>query len=303
MNPQIQPEEDFFGSIEFPAGASRLSYEDQLALKRAMFELERTNLAVRLSTILGWRVSALGTILPANITEVANRAAENAVRAGLNFALRSLAGKPVRDRRRLHNRVATLAGAAGGALGLASLPIELPFSTLIMLRAIADIGRTEGEDLSDHRTVLACLEVFAIGSRTEFPDATYPVKSSTQSGEFEEGVRIETGYFALRAILAKSVSEAASYIAGRRALQESAPVMARLVTQIGSHFGVAVSQKFVAQSVPLIGAACGAAINFAFADHFQTIARGHFTILRLERRYGARTIRMEYERIRREWVM
>jgi hypothetical protein len=55
----------------------------------------------------------------------------------------------------------------------------------------------------------------------------------------------------------------------------------------------------MAQSVPFIGAAGGAAINYAFADHFQAVARGHFTVLRLERRYGARTIRAEYEQMRK----
>src|SRR6202023_2538782 len=158
--------------------------------------------------------------------------------------------------------IAVLAGAAGGAFGISSLPVELPFSTTIMLRSIADIARAEGQDLADPKTALACLEVFA-----------------------------------LRAILAKSVPEAASYLAGRAAASEAAPALVRLVAQIGTHFGVVVSQKLVAQSVPLIGAAGGAAINYAFADHFQTTARGHFTILRLERQYGVGVVRAEYERL------
>ena len=41
----------------------------------------------------------------------------------------------------------------------------------------------------------------------------------------------------------------------------------------------------------------GAAINYVFADHFQTMARGHFAILRLERQYGVGVIRAEYERL------
>ncbi|MBO0734792.1 MAG: EcsC family protein, partial [Methylocapsa sp.] len=115
---------------------------------------------------------------------------------------------------------------------------------------------------------------------------------------FKDGAILETGYFALRAILAKSVSEAASYIAGRGLTSEAAPAIVRFVAQIGAHFGVAVSQKLAAQSVPLIGAAGGAAINYAFADHFQSVARGHFTMLRLERRYGERIVRAECDRIR-----
>jgi hypothetical protein len=50
----------------------------------------------------------------------------------------------------------------------------------------------------------------------------------------------------------------------------------------------------------VIGAVGGAAVNLAFVEHFQTIARGHFTVRRLERAYGADVVRFEYERLRHE---
>jgi hypothetical protein len=298
MNSLVSTDRSDSGDLAFAAGTSRLSFDDRAALERAMRELERTSLAIRLSSILGRQAGTIASIVPANIAEIASRAAEAAIRSGLNFALRSLAGKPLRDRRRMHKSIAVLAGAAGGAFGISSLPVELPFSTTIMLRSIADIARAEGQDLADPKAALACLEVFALGGRDgsnrniRFPDTDVP------DSNFSDRAVLETGYFALRAILAKSVTEAASYLAGR-ASSEAAPALVRLVAQIGTHFGVVVSQKLVAQSVPLIGAAGGAAINYAFADHLQTIARGHFTVLRLERRYGARIIRAEYERMRR----
>lgn len=299
MNSLVSTDQTGSGDLAYAGEASRLSLDDREALERAMRELERTSLAIRLSAILGRQAGAIASLVPANIAEIASRAAEAAIRSGLNFALRSLSGKPLRDRRRMHKSIAVLAGAAGGAFGISSLPVELPFSTTIMLRSIADIARAEGQDLADPKTALACLEVFALGGRDgsnrgiRFPDIDVPDTNSS------DGTVLETGYFALRAILAKSVTEAASYLAGRAAANEAAPALVRLVAQIGARFGVVVSQKLVAQSVPLIGAAGGAAINYAFADHFQTIARGHFTVLRLERRYGARIIRAEYERIRR----
>ncbi len=299
MNSLAGVEQPGPGDLSFPNGASRLSIEDREALERAVRELERSSLAIRLSSILGRQASAIGSILPLNIAAAANRAAEIAVRSGLDFALRSLAGKPLRDRRRMHMSMALLAGAAGGAFGLPSLPVELPFSTMVMLRSIADIGRSEGQDLSDPRTALACLEVFAFGSSTSPGQPIRLQDADAGASNLKDSARIETGYFALRAILAKSVSEAASYLAARGVTGEMAPALVRLVTQIASHFGIAVSQKIVAQSVPLIGAAGGAAINYAFADHFHAVARGHFTVLRLERRYGVHIVREEYERIRR----
>lgn len=52
-----------------------------------------------------------------------------------------------------------------------------------------------------------------------------------------------------------------------------------------------------AYSHPVFGALGGAAVNYAFIEHFQDVARGHFTVRRLERIYGKRLVRMEYERL------
>src|ERR1700730_3598227 len=183
-----------------PSDTSELSLEDQAVLAQAMRELERTSLAIRLSAIIGRQVSAIGSIIPANISEIANKAAEAAIKSGLNFSLRNLAGKPLRDRRRMHKSLAVLAGAAGGAFGFSSLPVELPFSTTIMLRSIADIARGEGEDLSDPKTALACLEVFALGGRAD-ADKHIWFPEIDVADSFAGGAALETGYFAVLAIL------------------------------------------------------------------------------------------------------
>ncbi len=106
-----------------------------------------------------------------------------------------------------------------------------------------------------------------------------------------------SGYFAIRGLLARSISEAARYIASRGVVDEAAPALVKLMTQIGARFGFVVSQKFLAQATPALGAVGGAAINLAFIDHFQSLAKGHFTVRRLERKYGADHVRSEYERI------
>jgi hypothetical protein len=104
------------------------------------------------------------------------------------------------------------------------------------------------------------------------------------------------GYFVVRGILARSVTEAARYIAERGAIEEGAPVLVRLIAQVSARFG-AVTQKAAAQAIPVLGALGGAAVNYAFVDHFQTVARGHFTVRRLERSYGEDIVRATYERL------
>ena len=61
-----------------------------------------------------------------------------------------------------------------------------------------------------------------------------------------------------------------------------------------------MTQKVAAQALPVIGALGGAAVNYAFMEHFQDVARGHFTVRRLERTYGKELVRREYERINRD---
>jgi hypothetical protein len=98
--------------------------------------------------------------------------------------------------------------------------------------------------------------------------------------------------------MAKSVTRAVQQIAGRGVVDESASAIVRLLGQIGSRFGIVVSQKVAAQAVPVLGALGGAAVNAAFIDHFQMLAQGHFTVRRLERTYGPGTVRRAYDRIR-----
>ncbi|GMA75204.1 hypothetical protein GCM10025880_16210 [Methylorubrum aminovorans] len=130
-----------------------------------------------------------------------------------------------------------MTGAVGGVLGLATLAVELPVSTTIMLRSIAEIARQEGEDLSDPETALACVQVFALGGRAG-----------------AEASVADSGYFAVRAALAKTMSEAARYAAHRSLLDAGAPPLVRLTAQIAARFGLVVSQKVAAQAVPVIGA-------------------------------------------------
>ena len=272
---------------EHYAPAETMTEADRALLRQAVKYLEHRSLATRLSLLLGRQMSMVGRLLPPHLTDIVDKAAEGAIKVGLRAALRSLKTEAAHDRRLWHKTAATLSGAAGGAFGLASLPFELPISTLLMLRSIAAIARAEGENLTTPNAAFACLQVFALGTGQD---------GSGDSSE-DRGKMTESGYFAMRAVLAQSVSEAARFVVERGVAEETAPVILRFVSQIATRFGVVVSQKVAAQAVPLVGAAGGAAINYAFIDHFQTLARGHFTVRRLERIYGPALVRAEYDRL------
>ena len=45
------------------------------------------------------------------------------------------------------------------------------------------------------------------------------------------------------------------------------------------------------------GRAGGAVVNTLFMDHFQKMAQGHFTVRRLERKYGEGAVKTAYEQL------
>jgi EcsC protein family len=261
---------------------SDLSLEDLEALQKAVKLLEHPSLAARLTNLIGKPVELIGYVMPSFASKAIASATSKGLEAALKVALRTLPQSPRSGSQLLHRALATASGAAGGTLGLAALPVELPVSTVIMLRSIADIAQSEGEDLSNPDSALACVEVFALGGRAGSADAS------------------ESGYFAVRGMLAKTVTEAARFVAERGVIKEGAPILLKFVTQVAARFGLVVSQKVAAQTLPVVGALGGAAVNYAFIEHFQDVARGHFTVRRLERLYGKDMIRVEYDRIARQ---
>jgi EcsC protein family len=262
---------------------ARLTREETEDLRRAIACLERASFAQRLTDAIGRPVGVFGRTVPESARRAIARASETALRGALKLALRTIdlnaSAKPAS---RAHKLAAAASGALGGAFGWAALPVELPISTTILLRSIAEIAREEGEDLKAPHAALACIEVFALG------------------GKQEEESAFESGYFAVRAALAKSVSDSARFVAQQGLGAQSAPVVARMISQIAARFGVVVSEKMAAQAAPILGAIGGAAVNAAFADHFQALARGHFIVRRLEREHGASLIAFEFQRLRGE---
>ena len=148
-----------------------LSETDREALIAAVCRLERQSFASRIAALTGRPVGLVSRVLPAPASNLLAQATTRALEGALDIALFTLRDGPLARARLARGRVvhsvlACASGAIGGAFGLTALAIELPVSTAIMLRAIAAIAQSEGEDLADQRTGLACLEVFALGAAT-----------------------------------------------------------------------------------------------------------------------------------------
>ena len=258
----------------------RISNHDLEDLRHAKKLLENPGLAAKFSNLFGTSIEKGFELLPEKWHDTILKVTRESLQKALNLAIKSMDDRSKASSSNLaHKLMVAATGAGGGMLGLSTLAIELPVSTTIMLRSIADIARSQGEDISGVDTKLACLEVFALGGKSLKDDDA------------------ETGYFFIRAALAKAVSEAADHIVKKGLGQKGAPALMRLLSAIAARFGIVVSEKAAAQAVPVIGAAGGAIINTIFIDHFQDIARGHFIVRRLERDYGMEVVRQEYDRL------
>jgi len=256
-----------------------LSDSELAELAQAKRILEHPGLAARLAALAGSPLEKGMKLLPSGWRDRVHAATQAALTKALDVAVSSLGERGARPSRdRLHKLAAAASGAVGGAFGLPALALELPVSTTLMLRSIADIAAAHGENLRDAETRLACLTVFALGSTRDTSDDA-----------------AESGYFAARSALAAAVTEATKHLAQKGFAKSGAPALVRLIALIGSRFGIVVSEKAAAQALPIIGAAGGALINTVFIDHYQDMARGHFTVRRLERLHGEDAVRAAYE--------
>ena len=258
---------------------SSLSSSHEKALQRAFIQLENQNFAARLADYAGQPVDRVLRMIPRIASRRVHRAIEIAILQCLNLAIRSIDQSARRPpSKQLSSLMAGINGGVSGFFGAAALPIELPLTTALMLRAIADIARHYGEDLSQVEARLACVEVFALGAH------------GAQK-------RLDVGYYATRALLSKLAGDASAYLIERSAVSASTPVVNSLVSEIASRFGLIVSERFAASALPVIGAVGGATVNVIFMEHFQRVAQGHFIIRRLERLYGSAPVQQQYDEL------
>jgi len=259
-----------------------LTKSELATLEEAYTMLENPSWWVQLSSAAGMPVEAVTRELskkaPEAVVNVVSKSTHRAIEFVMQSAVWTMRGEeqgPASPR--LHQAAALTTGAVAGFFGLGTLIVELPLTTGIMFRSIADIARAEGESPKDPETMMNCIQVFAMGSRLSDKDDA-----------------AETSYYGVRVALSKVVTDALQYVASHGVGSASAPPLVRLISAVAARFGIVVTQKAMAQAIPIIGAVGGGLVNTVFISHFQDMARGHFSIRRLERRYGDDVVKNAY---------
>jgi hypothetical protein len=179
-----------------------------------------------------------------------------------------------------------VSGFFGSSTGLGTTIFlgEIAVTTKFLMRTIMDIARSEGEDIYSLEGQMACLEVFALGGSSKDDD------------------NLETSYYTTRAALNSSLQKVTatgvkSVLDGLVASASSigSKSITNFVSKIAARFSILLSEKFLAQILPVVGAATGGTINYIFVQHFQKMATAHFMIRRLERTYGEEFIKKVYD--------
>jgi hypothetical protein len=257
-----------------------LSPSEQEFIREPFGFLERPSFLLRVANAVGRPVEIALNALPLKSQEIIHRATESALQKGLSLVTRTLpSAKPQTNladtlkRTKLTGRLHSLAtfglGAAGGLFGFASLPVELPLTTSVILRSIASTANDFGMDLADPNVQLECLYILSLGTA-------------------HEGEPHSSAYWTSRAIFAKMIRDALE--------TKSAPIMLKFLTAVASKFEVVVSEKVAAEALPVIGAVGGGVINAAFTEYFSQAARFHFGLRALENRHGRESIENYYHK-------
>jgi hypothetical protein len=228
----------------------------------AVLMADSRNMVMRLTAAFGRRIEDLRQRLSGagerfggqawnELTERAQQLVEDTLWSSFSLASFGL-GAPSQNavqNNPAHLAATTASGVASGFIGLPGILFDIPFTTTTILRSIAEIARDAGEDLAAEDTRRACLEVLSFGGPSPADDET------------------EIGYWATRV--------GANHL-----------TIELLVKAAAARFGIVLSEKFLAQAVPVAGAITGGALNYAFTRYYQDMARITFTLRALDRRTG-----------------
>lgn len=256
-------------------------------------------MAAKLTSVVGKPVEYLIERLPQDT----NKKIEDTIRSVLytivDVSTQTMDNKQQEASTKLHKLAVATTGLFGGFFGVWALLAELPVSTIIMMRSILDVARSEGFDITHPSTKMECIAVFGFTVNEDESD------DSADSGYYASRIALSKTMDAATKELVKQVAEQTSKQVvkegSKQMVENTAPkVLAEFINAIAKRLGITLTEKSAAQVVPLIGAISGATLNIMFTDYYQDMARGHFIIKRLEQRYGADFIKEQFDKIRLE---
>ncbi|MEM7731967.1 MAG: EcsC family protein [Pseudomonadota bacterium] len=198
---------------------------------------------IQLLNLIGGQADSLLEQLPKPVRDALGARTEEALRLAMQAAHGS---RGVVDGQAgwMTRALTTAMGAAGGLGGLPTALAELPVTTTVLLRAIQDVAVEHGFDSSEEGVQYDCIQVFAAAGPLDHDDGA------------------DLGFLGARV----TVTGAA---------------MQNLISAVAPRLATVLGQKLAAQTVPILGAAAGAATNYTYTSYYQQMAHVHFGLRRL----------------------
>ncbi len=271
---------------------STISKEELVFIKQAYDFLENQSLLMRIANQIGKPAEFFQNQLPEKYQNKVKTIVDESLKAIVKVAVSSIKSEKkdisfvrgnTKSSKYFHTALATGSGAVGGFFGWFALPVEMPVSTAIIFRSIANTADQYGFDVNDPEIALECMYVFTMGSKSK------------------DNSEMDSSYYTSRLAFSSVINRAAEYIATHSAKEVmngvnkgTAPGLVRFIAQIAAVFNVRVSEKLLASAVPIIGSVTSASLNAAFADYFCDAARYHFGLKSLEKIHGEKVIKEAY---------
>ena len=211
---------------------------------------------VRLVNRFGGKLEQQMAALPPSIRDQILRSVEKALSASYAVATQTDRFRDPGPKGRLAAAIAT--GAIGGAGGLASALAELPATVTLILAAIRAEARAAGFDPNDPDIRAECLRIFGSG------------------GPLEDDDGLNTSFLSARLTL-------------------TGPAIQKVIATVAPRIATALGQKLAAQSIPILGALSGAALNATFLDYYKEVAAIRFGLLRLAQTHPEAEVLAEFK--------
>ena len=293
--------------------------EDLKILKQSVYLLESPALITQITNAISEFGAKFIPEIPNGTKNKIVGIAESALHSVFNIANSTMEDLQQDSSPWFHKIAVAASGGVGGLFGLPAILVELPVSTTIMMRSILDIARAEGFSLKEPTTKEECIKVFALeGNKSDKDD-------NAESGYYTSRLALDRiTQFAIQSAneaaakaAAQAATKAAEQAAAKAAEQAAAKaaeqtavntankatektagdVIIKLIQTVASKFGVTLEAQAAAKLVPALGAVTGATLNTLFINHYQNMAKGHFTVLKLEKKYSQEIIQDLYNRI------
>ncbi|MEM7596984.1 MAG: EcsC family protein [Pseudomonadota bacterium] len=198
---------------------------------------------IQLLNLIGGQAEGLVDQLPVPVRDALGARTEDALRLAMQAAHGSRG--LVDGQAGWFNRALTTAmGAAGGIGGLPTALAELPVTTTVLLRAIQDVAVEHGFDPAEEGVQYDCIQVFAAAGPLDHDDGA------------------DLGFLGVRVTV-------------------TGPALQQLIKSVAPRLATALGQNLAAQTVPILGAAAGAATNYTYTSYYQQMAHVHFGLRRL----------------------